>query len=57
LRNPDVDVKIISKCILRKWVFLVYGLDLAGSEVEELLVTYECGNEPPGPTKCGEFLD
>ena len=27
----------------------VYGLDLVG--------TFECGNEPSGSTKCGEFLD
>jgi hypothetical protein len=28
-----------------------------GMDWIELAGTYECGNEPSGSTKCGEFLD
>ena len=32
----------------------VYGLDWAGGQVADAC---ECGNEPSGSVKCGEFLD
>ena len=32
----------------------VYGLDWVGLGVAD---TCECGNEPSGSVKCGEFLD
>ena len=34
-----------------------YGLVRAGSEQGQVADTCECGNEPPGFIKCGEFLD
>ena len=34
-----------------------YGLDRTGSGYEEVAETCECGNEPSGSIKCGEFLD
>jgi len=33
------------------------GVDRAGSGYEQVAGTCECGNEPSGFTKCGEFLD
>ena len=35
----------------------VYGLDWAGPEQGQVTETCECGNEPSGSVKCGEFLD
>ena len=34
-----------------------YGLDRAGSGYGQVVGTCECGNEPSGSVKCGEFLD
>ena len=34
-----------------------YGLDRAGSGEGQVAGTSECGNEPSGSIKCGEFLD
>jgi len=34
-----------------------YGLDRAGSGYGQVAGTYECGNEPAGSIKCGEFLE
>ena len=34
-----------------------HGLDRAGSGPGQVTVTCECGNEPSGSIKCGEFLD
>jgi hypothetical protein len=34
-----------------------YGLDLAGSGWKQVAGICECGNEPSGCIKCGEFLD
>ena len=33
------------------------GLDGAGCEQEQVGGSCECGNEPSGSIKCGEFLD
>ena len=33
-----------------------YGLDRAGSGQGYVAGTCECGNETPGPIKCGKFL-
>jgi len=33
------------------------GLDLSGSEWGQVAGCCECGNEPAGSIKCGEFLD
>ena len=35
----------------------VNGLDQAGSGQGQVACTCECGNEPSGSIKCGEFLD
>jgi hypothetical protein len=35
----------------------LYGLDLAGSGEGQVAGTCECGNEPSGSIKYGEFLD
>ena len=35
----------------------VYGLDWAGPEEGQVADACECGNEPSGSVKCGEFLD
>jgi len=56
LEDPGVDGMIILRWIFRKWdvgawtglIWLNRGL-VAG--------TCECGNEPSGSIKCGEFLD
>ena len=34
-----------------------HGLDRAGSEKRQASGTCECGNDPWGSIKCGEFLD
>ena len=34
-----------------------YGVDRAGSGKGQVAGTCECGNEPSGTIKCGEFLD
>jgi hypothetical protein len=54
--DPGVDGKIILRWIFRKWD-VGFGLDRAGSGEGEVAVTCECGNEPSGSIKCGEFLD
>ena len=52
----------------RRWVYnirmdlqevgvWVYGLDWAGPGYRQVADACECGNEPPGSVKCGEFLD
>jgi hypothetical protein len=33
------------------------GLDRYGSGYEQVAGSCECGNEPSGSIKCGEFLD
>jgi len=35
----------------------LHRLDRAGSRQGQLAGTCECGNEPSGSIKCGEFLD
>jgi hypothetical protein len=34
-----------------------HGLDLSGSEQEQVARSCECGNESPGSIKCGEYLN
>jgi hypothetical protein len=34
-----------------------YGLNRAGTGEGQVSGTCECGNEPSGSIKCGEFLD
>ena len=35
----------------------LYGLDWAGPGQRQVADACECGNEPSGSVKCGEFLD
>ena len=35
----------------------VCGLDWAGPGQGQVVEAYECGSEPSGSIKCGEFLD
>ena len=35
----------------------VYGLDWASPVQRQVADACECGNEPSGSVKCGEFLD
>jgi len=54
LEEPGLDGRIILRWILGKWG---HGLDRAGSELGQVAGPCECGNEPWGSIKCGEFLD
>jgi hypothetical protein len=56
LEDPDIDGRIILRCIFRKW-------DVGGMDWIELAQdrdrwqgTCEYGNETLGSIKCGEFL-
>jgi hypothetical protein len=52
--EPGVDVKVLLKRIFRKWDVRVWtGLIWLRLGTG----TCECGNEPSGSIKCGEFLD
>jgi hypothetical protein len=50
LEDPGVNWKMILRWIFRKWNKYCSGLGWVAG-------TYECGNEPSGSTKCGEFFD
>ena len=56
LEDPGIDGRIILRLISRKWD-VGHGLDRAGSGYGQVSGTCECGNEPSGFIKCGEFLD
>jgi len=60
LGNPDVDGRIILRCIFRKWDVgawnILSQLDV-GSGQGQVASTYNCCNETSGSIKCGEFLD
>jgi hypothetical protein len=55
LEDPGVDGRIILRWLLRKWGVMAWTESIwlrtgpGGS-------TCECGNEPSGTIKCGEFL-
>ena len=56
LAEPGVEGRILLRWILRKWNVGVW----TGSSwltIEAGGDTYECGDEPSGFAKCGEFLD
>jgi hypothetical protein len=55
LGDPGVNWRIILRWIFRK-LGVGYGLDRGGSGYRQLAGTCECGNEPSGSIKCGEFL-
>jgi hypothetical protein len=55
LGDPGVDGRIILKWIFKTWDRAWTGLRwLRTGTVTDCC---ECGNEPPGSIKCGEFLD
>ena len=56
LEDPDLDGRIILKRIFKKWGG-GHGLDLSGSGYGQVAGSCECGNEPLGSIKRGEFLD
>jgi hypothetical protein len=56
LEDSGVDGRIILKMDLRE-VTCGQGLDRCGSEERKVAGCCECGNEPSGSTKCGEFLE
>jgi hypothetical protein len=55
LEDPGVDGRIILRWIFRNWM-CGYGLDRAGPGQGQVAGTCECGNEPSGSIKRGEFL-
>jgi hypothetical protein len=54
--DPGVDGRIILRRIFGKWDG-GFGLDWAGSGQGQVASACECGNEPSGSIKRGEFLD
>jgi hypothetical protein len=54
--DPGLDGRIILRYIFRKSDVGVRA-DCAGSGEGQVVGTCECGNEPSGSIKCGEFLD
>ena len=56
LENPDVNDRLILKWILDKWDE-GHELDRSGSGQGQVAGSCECGNEPSGSIKCGEFVD
>ena len=57
LEDPGVDGRVVLRWIFKKWVGWGHGLDRADSRYGQVAGTCECGNEPLGSIKCGEFLD
>jgi len=56
LEGPGVDGRIILRWIFTKWDVGVW----TGSSwlrIGKVPGSWECGNEPLGSVKCGEFLD
>jgi hypothetical protein len=54
LENVGEDRRVTLKCIFKTQ--LGSGLDLSGSGKAQASGTCECGNEPPGSIKYGNFL-
>jgi hypothetical protein len=55
--DPRVDGRMILKLILQKWDGGGHRLDRSGSRLENVTGSRECGHEPSGSIKCGEFLE
>ena len=55
--NPGVDGRIILRWNFRRWVW--GGMDLIdlAQDKRHVAGTCECGNEPSGSIKRGEFID
>jgi len=56
LEDPGVDGRIILRWIFRKWDGGMDWIDLA-QDRDRGTGSCDCGNEPSGFIKCGEFLD
>ena len=56
LEDPGVNRRKMLRWICRKWD-VVHELDQARSGYGQETDTCECGYEPSGSIKCGEFLD
>jgi hypothetical protein len=56
LVNPCVDGRIILKWIFEKWD-VGHELNRSSSEQGQVASSCECGYEPTGSIKCGEFLE
>ena len=56
LENPGVDGRIILDGSSGSGMW-VCGLDGASSVLRQVACACECGDEPSGSIKCGEFLD
>jgi hypothetical protein len=56
LEDPGVSERIILKLILEKWNG-EHGLDQSDLGLAQAAGCCECGNEPSGFTKCGEFFE
>jgi len=54
--DQGVDGRIILKTMFKKWDE-GHGLNRSGSGQGHVVGSCECGNEPSGSIKCGEFLD
>jgi len=56
LEDPGIDGRIILKWIFRKWDIGKHWIDLARNRDKDRNIC-ECGNEPSGSVKCGEFTE
>jgi hypothetical protein len=56
IEELGVDGRRILKWIFRKWDGSMYYIYLA-QDRGQMTGACECGNEPSGSIKCGEFLD
>jgi hypothetical protein len=55
LIDPGIDGRILRR-IFRKWDVGVWT-GLSWLRIEKVAGTCECGTDPSGSVKCGEFLD
>ena len=56
LKDSGVDERIILRRIFRKWDMGVWN-ESSWLRIGTGAGTCECGNEPSGSIRCGEFLD
>jgi hypothetical protein len=54
LEDPGIDGRIILRWIFRKWDVSAWA-GLIWLRIGQAADTCECGNEPSGYIKCGEF--
>jgi hypothetical protein len=56
LEGPDVDGRIILRWMFRKWDVEVRTVS-SWLRIGQVVGTCECGKEPSGSIKCGEFIE